>query len=77
VKAEREVLGRGGAGESESVLSEKGVPDFIGKTVRNVIKIAKEKSLDVNVMGSGKAVLQKPGPGKAAPTDGRVAVWFQ
>ncbi|TAN60091.1 PASTA domain-containing protein [bacterium] len=65
------------ASELESVLPEKGVPDFTGKTVRNVIKIAKEKSLDVNVTGSGKAVLQKPGPGKAVPADGRVAVWFQ
>lgn len=54
-----------------------GVPDFAGKTVRTVIRLARDKSLDVNVIGSGRAVYQKPGPGKPPPSGGAVAVWFQ
>ncbi len=53
------------------------VPDFTGKTVRSVLRMAKGRSFDVNVMGSGKAVSQKPAPGRALPTKGPVVVFFQ
>ncbi|MBI5586913.1 MAG: PASTA domain-containing protein [Deltaproteobacteria bacterium] len=53
------------------------VPDFTGKTVRSVLRMAKGRSFDVNVMGSGKAVSQKPAPGQNLPTKGPVVVFFQ
>jgi cell division protein FtsI (penicillin-binding protein 3) len=53
------------------------VPDFTGKTVRSVLRMAKGRSFDVNVMGSGKAVSQKPAPGRNLPTKGPVVVFFQ
>lgn len=54
-----------------------GVPDFTGKSVRNVLRVAKSRSLEVEVQGSGKAVAQKPAPGSAIPEKGPVVVWFQ
>ncbi len=53
-----------------------GVPDFTGRSVRMVIRMAKEKSFGVDIIGSGRAYAQKPAPG-SAPGKGNVAVWFQ
>lgn len=53
------------------------VPDFTGKTVRSAIRLAKERSFEVDIIGSGKAVSQKPGPGASIPEGGPVVVWFQ
>ncbi len=54
-----------------------GVPDFTGKTVRNVLSAAKERSLEVNIIGSGRAVSQRPAPGSGVPKGAPVVVWFQ
>lgn len=59
------------------VLDPSGVPDFTGKTVRAVLKAARERSIDVNVIGSGRAVSQRPAPGQALPRKGPVIVSFQ
>lgn len=53
-----------------------GVPDFTGKSVRMVMRIAKERSLGVDIIGNGRAYAQRPAPG-SAPGKGNVAVWFQ
>ncbi len=53
-----------------------GVPDFTGKSVRMVMRMAKEKSFGVDIIGSGRAYAQKPAPG-GAPGKGNVAVWFR
>lgn len=51
------------------------VPNFTGKTMRTVLRMAKAASLDVDVIGSGAAVSQKPGPGMSA--SGKVVVRFE
>ncbi len=55
----------------------KGVPDFTGKSVRMVLRMAKVKSFDVNIVGGGRAYAQKPLPGQNIPEKGNVVVWFQ
>jgi cell division protein FtsI (penicillin-binding protein 3) len=39
------------------------MPDFRGMTVRQALKVAQEKGLEMKVMGSGWAASQKPAPG--------------
>jgi cell division protein FtsI (penicillin-binding protein 3) len=39
------------------------MPDFRGMTVRQALKVAQEKGLEMKVTGSGWAVSQKPAPG--------------
>ncbi|HBG46875.1 MAG TPA: penicillin-binding protein [Deltaproteobacteria bacterium] len=53
------------------------VPDFSGKSVRMVIRMAKERSFDVEVNGSGRAVAQAPTPGSSIPSKGPVVVEFR
>ncbi|MBI5235332.1 MAG: PASTA domain-containing protein [Deltaproteobacteria bacterium] len=47
------------------------VPDFTGKTMRSVLRMAKAASLDVDVVGSGTAVSQMRG------ANGKVVVRFE
>ncbi len=75
---------RGGTGGSvnEDVLAEAapvgpGVPDFTGKTVRAVLKMAQEKSIEVEIAGSGKAISQSLAPGRGNPSSARVKVFFR
>lgn len=53
------------------------VPDFTGKTVRAVLRMAQEKSIEVEIAGSGKAISQSPAPGRGIPTSARVKVFFR
>ncbi|MBI1910969.1 MAG: transpeptidase family protein [Deltaproteobacteria bacterium] len=53
------------------------IPDFTGKTVRAVLRMARERSFEVAVVGSGRAVSQKPAPGSSIPEKGPVVVTFQ
>lgn len=53
------------------------VPDFHGKSVRMVLRIAKERAFDVEIKGSGRAVAQAPFPGASIPSKGPVVVEFQ
>lgn len=53
------------------------VPDFKGKSMRAVMRLAQSRSFDVDVVGSGVAVSQKPGPGQSVPPSAPVTVWFQ
>ncbi|MEK7679098.1 MAG: PASTA domain-containing protein, partial [Deltaproteobacteria bacterium] len=75
---------RGGSGglAHEDVLVEAapvgpGVPDFTGKTVRAVLKLAQEKSIEVEIAGSGKAISQSLTPGRSIPSSARVKVFFR
>lgn len=63
-----------GASNPDSPMS---VPDFTGKTMRTVLRMARQRSLDVEVLGSGRAASQRPAPGGRAPEKGVVAVSFQ
>lgn len=53
------------------------VPDFHGKSVRMVLRIAKERAFDVEIKGSGRAVAQSPFPGASIPSSGPVVVSFE
>lgn len=53
------------------------VPEFRGKTLRKVLSTAGEYSLDVEVIGGGVAVRQRPAAGKKIGRKGTVSVWFQ
>lgn len=53
------------------------VPDYRGKTVRKVLSMAMEDSLDVDVIGGGVAVRQRPAAGRKIGRKGVVSVWFQ
>ncbi len=49
--------------DMESDMDEPVMPDFTGMTMRDVLKKAKEKGLDVKVAGTGWVVSQNPKPG--------------
>jgi hypothetical protein len=53
------------------------IPDFSGKTMREVIKAAREKNLDVEVRGSGVAVSQSPLAGTSIGGDKSIVVVFR
>jgi hypothetical protein len=53
------------------------VPDFTNKTMRFVLKMANDMTLEVDIRGSGRAFKQSPPPGAKAPVDAPVSVWFQ
>jgi len=52
------------------------VPSFLGKPLRQVIELAQEHGIEVDVIGSGVAREQAPGPGTRIPAGARVAVRF-
>jgi len=58
-------------GESSSVF-----PDFRGRTMADVLKIAAETGMDVRLSGSGWAVRQNPEPGTPLEGNTVARVWF-
>ncbi len=76
---------KAGASPASPASTEKGemerfrnaVPDFSGKTIRTVLKMAAERSLTVEVKGSGQAVSQKPAPGSSLSSSGTAQVTFR
>jgi cell division protein FtsI (penicillin-binding protein 3) len=46
----------------EKDMDEPGMPDFRGMTMRDVLKKAREKNIDIKIIGSGWAVSQEPKP---------------
>jgi cell division protein FtsI (penicillin-binding protein 3) len=52
------------------------VPDFRGMTIREVLRKSKEKGLEVQVIGSGWATVQKPAAGTPAPDSRLCTVTF-
>jgi len=62
---------------ADSGLRPMAVPDFHGKSVRMVLRIAKERAFDVEIKGSGRAVAQSPFPGASIPSNGPVVVSFE
>lgn len=53
------------------------IPDFTGKTMGEVVRIARERNLDVRLTGSGWAVRQKPAPGAHCADHAMCAVLFR
>ncbi|MEK7313283.1 MAG: penicillin-binding protein [Deltaproteobacteria bacterium] len=53
------------------------MPDFRGKTMREVITAASKRDIEVDFRGSGTAVSQRPLPGTAIPKNKTAVVVFQ
>lgn len=52
------------------------VPSFLGKSVRSSIEMAQDSGLELDVIGSGKALDQSPAPGAHVASGTRVTVKF-
>ena len=52
------------------------IPDFRGMTIREVLKKAREKGMDVRIVGSGWAIAQKPAAGVPVPENRLCTVTF-
>ena len=52
------------------------VPSFLGRSVRSSIEIAQDSGLELNVVGSGKALDQSPAAGSRVATGARITVRF-
>lgn len=53
------------------------MPDFSGKTVRSVLRLAREVPLEMKIVGSGKAVYQRPLPGEKITQGASAEVRFK
>jgi cell division protein FtsI (penicillin-binding protein 3) len=51
-------------------------PDFIGKTIKDVVEQAAEQGVTVETKGNGLARVQRPGPGEPLPPGERIRVLF-
>jgi cell division protein FtsI (penicillin-binding protein 3) len=60
-----------GMTESDAVEDTSSMPDFRGLSVKNVLKLARERGIALSVVGSGWAVRQDPSPG--VPLNGNAA----
>jgi cell division protein FtsI (penicillin-binding protein 3) len=52
------------------------VPSFLGKSVRSSIEMAQDSGLELDVVGSGKALDQSPAPGSHVASGTRITVKF-
>jgi cell division protein FtsI (penicillin-binding protein 3) len=60
------------------VSEEPGVmPDFSGKSIRQVVQTAQRLGLDLQLIGSGRAIAQSPSPGQVLQGNTRGVVRFQ
>ncbi|HET6460363.1 MAG TPA: penicillin-binding transpeptidase domain-containing protein [Syntrophales bacterium] len=62
--------------DRESDMDEPFMPDFTGMTMRDVLKKAREKGLEIKVAGTGWAVSQNPMPGMPIRNNQSCAVSF-
>lgn len=53
------------------------MPDVKGKTIRSVMRLAREIPIDIKISGSGKAVYQKPLPGEKITQGALAEVRFE
>jgi cell division protein FtsI (penicillin-binding protein 3) len=67
------------AGKSDEGTAESGptMPDFSGKSIRQVMQAAQRLGLDLRLEGSGRAVSQSPAPGQAIHAGMKGVVRFQ
>jgi len=62
--------------QDESGRSPMAVPDFSGRSIRMVMRMARARAMDVELNGSGRAYSQSPAPGRSVPEKGPVVVRF-
>jgi len=53
------------------------IPDFTGRTMGEVVRIARERNIDVRLSGTGWAVKQNPAPGAFCDDKTVCAVLFR
>ena len=53
------------------------MPDFSGLSIRDALKKVEELDLNIEILGSGKAVSQYPPPGNPIEYDRRCWIKFQ
>ncbi|HSR11634.1 MAG TPA: PASTA domain-containing protein [Thermodesulfobacteriota bacterium] len=53
------------------------MPDFSGKSLRQVVLAAQRLGLDLKIVGSGRAVAQDPPPGHVLQGQSRGVVKFE
>ena len=58
-------------------IKEGRVPDFSGRSMRTVIRMANRLGAEVDVAGSGMAIKQRPVAGRKFKSDTPIKVWFQ
>jgi len=72
---------RSGDSRNERYLLSKGekkiFPNFTGKSIREVLRFAEFHKIEIEIVGSGKAVEQNPKPGVPLKTDSKFQVRFQ
>lgn len=67
-----------GLPKSRDYVSRAGLmPDFHGKTMRQVLQMARQLGLDLKFVGTGRAVAQLPSPGESLPEDKKGIVKFE
>jgi cell division protein FtsI (penicillin-binding protein 3) len=64
------------AANGETPETEDLLPDFRGMTLKNALKVAQEREIDIKVVGSGWAVSQIPTAGSAIRKNRACTVYF-
>ena len=65
-------------GKSSEVAEEPGImPDFSGKSIRQVVQMARRLGLELKLEGSGRAIAQSPAPGQILQGNSKGIVRFQ
>jgi cell division protein FtsI (penicillin-binding protein 3)/stage V sporulation protein D (sporulation-specific penicillin-binding protein) len=52
------------------------VPSFLGKSVRSAIEVAQNSGVELDAIGSGKAIDQTPAAGSHVASGSRITVRF-
>jgi cell division protein FtsI (penicillin-binding protein 3) len=52
------------------------VPSFVGKSLRSSIELAQNSGLELDIIGSGRALDQSPAPGAHVASGARIMVKF-
>lgn len=77
-ESDRRVLSPPIQPKAEEFLEEPGVmPDFSGKSIRQVVQTAQRLGLELKLVGSGRAVAQTPAPGQILQGEMKGIVKFQ
>jgi cell division protein FtsI (penicillin-binding protein 3) len=75
---EQKISGLQAQAKAVEVSEEPGImPDFSGKSIRQVVQTAQRLGLDLQLVGSGRAIAQSPSPGRVLQGDTKGVVRFQ
>ncbi len=75
---EQKISGPLAQAKAVEVSEEPGImPDFSGKSIRQVVQTAQRLGLDLQLVGSGRAIAQSPSPGRVLQGNTKGVVRFQ